>query len=328
MIEKTLQAVAGKPEAGKRFGVRSMPLLGVALLLAIFLVQAVSMPFWPVQAKTVASGPLDIVAAENFYQDIAAQLAGPYARVNSVQSDPNIDPHEFEPSVKDAMEVAGANLVIENGGGYDEWMKKLLSASPNPGRLVINAFDISPVKLPENEHVWYSMEDMKAVAAALTKDLKTLRPQQAARFDKNLQVFDKSLEGIEAKMREVSKRFSGAPIALTEPIFLYQSVPMGLKVLTPFAFQKAVAQGIDPPADAVLSAREQVKKKLVRALVYNQQTADRFTEDLKELAKRSGVPVVGVTETMPPGKHYQSWMLDQIEALESALGSGAAGGAQ
>ncbi len=299
-----------------------------AAMAAIFLVQAASMPVCPARAKTVVSGPLSIVAAENFYRDIAAQLAGPYARVKSVQSDPNIDPHEFEPSVRDAMEVAGANLVIENGGGYDEWMKKLLSASPDPGRLVINAFDISPVKLPENEHVWYSVEDMKVVAAALAKDLKTLRPQQAAWFEKNLQAFDKSLEEIEAKMRAVSKRFPGAPIALTEPIFQYQSVPMGLKVLTPFAFQKAVAQGIDPPADAVLVARDQVKKKLVRALVYNQQTADRFTEDLKELAKRSGVVVVGVTETMPPGKHYQSWMLEQIEALESALDAGAAGGAK
>jgi zinc/manganese transport system substrate-binding protein len=301
-------------------------------LAAAILVLAVVLLFvGAARAETLsacgASSELEIVAAENFYQDIASQIAGPCARVRSVLSDPNVDPHEYEPTVNDAVAVAGANLVIENGGGYDDWMRKLLSASPSAGRLVINAWDISPVKLSDNEHVWYSLQDMRAVAAAMAEALKKLRPARAAEFDRNLKVFDGSLDAIGSKIAEISKRYSGVPIALTEPIFKYQSDPMGLKVLTPFAFQKAVAEGIDPPASSMMAAREQIGKKMVRVLIYNLQTADRFTERLKELAKASGVPVVGITETMPPGNHYQSWMVDQIDALVSGL-RGPAGGAR
>ncbi|MDR3569432.1 MAG: zinc ABC transporter substrate-binding protein [Syntrophobacteraceae bacterium] len=273
-----------------------------------------------------ASSRLHIVAAENFYQDIALQISGSCARVTSVLSDPDVDPHEYEPTVNDAEAVATANLVIENGGGYDDWVNKLLAASPDGGRLVINAWDISPVKISGNEHVWYCAEDMKAVAAAIAGDLKRLRPSQAERFEKNLTIFDESLDEIGAKIREISNRFSGLPIALTEPIFTYQADPMGLRVLTPFALQKAVAEGIDPPANAMLIAQEQIRNKRVRVLVYNRQTADRFTARLEELAKGSGVPVVAITETMPAGKHYQSWMVDQMDALESGLGGPGAGG--
>jgi zinc/manganese transport system substrate-binding protein len=303
-------------------------LLGAAVA-AIVLVQAVPIFFAGALAQTVApctdSKRLKIVAAENFYQDIAGQIGGRCAEVKSLLSDPNVDPHEYEPTVKDARAVAGADLVIENGGGYDDWMNKLLSSSPNSGRLVINVWDISPVKLPENEHVWYSLEDVKAMAGAMAADLRKLRPAQAAEFDRNLKTFTSSLDRIGAKIGRISKRFSGTPIALTEPIFLYQTNPMGLTVLTPFEFQKAVAEGIDPPADTMLTAQEQVRKKLVRVLVINRQTADRFTQKLEKLAKASGVPVVAVTETMPPGKNYQAWMLDQLTALESALGGSKTG---
>ena len=295
---------------------------------AVFLVQALLPLFGSARAQTAAGGAsicLDIVAAENFYQDIAVQIAGPCVRVKSVLSDPNVDPHEYEPTVKDAEAVSAANLVIVNGGGYDEWMGKLLSASPKSDRLVITGWDVSPVKLHGNEHVWYSVEDMKSVAAAIAEDLKRLLPSRAGEFDHNLKVFTGSLDRIGGKMGEISKRFSGTPVALTEPIFMYQAVPMGLKVLTPFELQKAVAEGIDPPADTMLIAEEQIREKKVRVLIYNRQTADRFTVRLEDLAKTSGVPVVAVTETMPPGKHYQSWMLDQIEALESGL-SGRGGG--
>ena len=242
---------------------------------------------------------------------------------------PNVDPHEYESSVNDTISVAAANLVIENGGGYDDWMDKLLSASPNSRRLILRAYDIAPTKLPDNEHVWYNADNMKAVAAAVADDLKKLDAAHAVDFEQNLHTFDRSLERITREIEEISSRFAGAPVALTETIFLYQSVPMGLKVLTPFEFQKAIAEGNDPPADTVLTAEHQLKNKLVRVLIYNEQTADRITTRLKNLAKAAGIPVVAVTETMPPTMHYQSWMLDQIAALERALsGSGAvAGGA-
>lgn len=276
-------------------------------------------------AKTAAPGAalcrIHVVGAENFYQNIAAQIGGPYVRVQSVLSDPNIDPHEYEPTISVAEEVAEANLIIENGGGYDEWMNKLVAASPKSGRIVLNAWSISPVKLPDNEHVWYSLEDMKAVAGQIAEALKKLCPSHAARFDKNLKTFNQSMEAIGARIGELAKRFGGTPIALTEPIFMYQAIPMGLKVSTPLEFQKAVAQGIEPPSSTMLIAQDQIREKKVRVLVYNRQTADRFTARLEELARTSGIAVVGVTETMPPGKTYQSWMMGQIEAIGSALGS-------
>ena len=182
MVESGTFAAPGslRCRAGLRRVSRGRRFFLPAAIAAIVLVQAASMFFAPARAKEPAlrgnSPCLAIVAAENFYQDIASQIAGPCASVKSVLSDPNIDPHEYEPTVNDAMAVAAANLVIENGAGYDDWMKKLLSASPKSGRLVINAYAISPVKLPENEHVWYSMEDMKAVAAALAARSQEVAP--------------------------------------------------------------------------------------------------------------------------------------------------------
>jgi zinc/manganese transport system substrate-binding protein len=294
-------------------------------LAAIVFVQVFSILWGQAWAKAADPGGalcrINVVAAENFYQDIAGRIGGQYVRVQSVLADPNIDPHEYEPTVSDAEEVAQANLIIENGGGYDEWMNKLVAASPKSDRIVLNAWSISPVKIPDNEHVWYSVEDMKAVAAALAVDLKKLCPSQAARFDKNLKTFNEGMDAIGARIGELAKRFRGTPIALTEPIFMYQANAMGLKVSTPLEFQKAVAQGIEPPSYAVLIAQAQIREKKVRILVYNSQTADRFTARLKELARASGIAVVAVTETMPPGKTYQSWMMGQIEAIGSALRS-------
>ncbi|MGC9193985.1 MAG: metal ABC transporter solute-binding protein, Zn/Mn family [Syntrophobacteraceae bacterium] len=294
-------------------------------MAAIVFAQAFSILCCEAWGKTASPGAalcrINVVAAENFYQNIAGQIGGPCVRVQSVLSDPNIDPHEYEPTIRDAEEVAEANLIIENGGGYDEWMNKLAAASPKSGRIVITVWSISPVKLPDNEHVWYSVEDMKAVAGAMADALKKLCPSQAARFDKNLKTFNQSMDAIGARIGELAKRFSGTVIALTEPIFMYQAIPMGLKVSTPLEFQRAVAQGIEPPSYAMLAAQNQIREKKVRVLVYNRQTADRFTARLEELARASGIAVVAVTETMPRGKTYQSWMLGQIEAIGLALGS-------
>ncbi len=275
----------------------------------------------PTSAK--APGLLRVVAAENFYGDIATQLAGPYATVTSVLSDPNVDPHEYESSVNDAKSIAAANLVIENGGGYDDWMDKLLSASPSVGRLTIKGYDLASVKLPDNEHVWYSVDNMKAVAVAITSDLEKLEPAHASDFDAYLRTFTGSLQKITAKIAEMSAKYAGTPVGLTETIFLYQSEPIGLKVLTPFDFEKAIAEGNDPPADAVIAAQNQLKNRQIRVLIYNEQTVDKVTTRLQNLAEAAGIPVVPVTETMPPSRHYQSWMLDQLTVLEQALAEAA-----
>ena len=262
---------------------------------------------------------INVVAAENFYGNIVQQIGGDKVTVTSVMSDPNVDPHEYESSVEDAKAIAAADLVIENGGGYDDWMDKLLSASPNSSRIVLKGFDLAVKHLPDNEHVWYNVDNAQAIALAISRTLEKVLPQNATFFTKNDRVFRESLGAIRAKMAQISARFSGTPVGLTETIYLYQALPMGLKVLTPFEFQKAIAEGNDPPADAVVETENQIKQKKIRILIYNDQTISPITTKAQADAKAANIPVVGVTETMPHGETYQTWMLRELDELRMAL---------
>ena len=263
---------------------------------------------------------IKVVAAENFYGDIVKQLGGKQVDVTSILSDPNVDPHEYESNVSDAKAIAGADLVIENSGGYDSWMDKLLSASPNSKRILLKGFDIATTKLPDNEHIWYDANNIQAIAQSITGNLKKLDPAHSATYTKNLQPFIKGLDQIRHKITSMKAKFNGTPVGLTETIFLYQSGPLGLKVLTPFEFQKAVAEGNDPPADTIVTAEKQIKSKAVKVLIYNKQTVSKITTKLQDDAKAVKISIVPVTETMPADKNYQSWMLGQLDLLEKALG--------
>jgi zinc/manganese transport system substrate-binding protein len=200
-----------------------------------------------VTGAVFAAGPsgavLNIVAAENFYGNIVQQVGGAQVRVMSILSDPNVDPHEYESSVDDAKAVANADLVIENGGGYDDWMDKLLAAAPNAKRVLLKGFDLAATRLPDNEHVWYSLDNGEAIAQVVADNLTRLSPGDAATFEKNLKAFRQSLTAVRRKMAQIKTRWGGTPVGLTETIFLYQAQPLGLSVLTPFEFQKAVARG-------------------------------------------------------------------------------------
>ncbi len=266
-----------------------------------------------------AASQINVVAAENFYGNIVRQIGGDAVNVTSVMSDPNVDPHEYESNVEDAKAIAEADLVIENGAGYDDWMDKLLSASPRGSRIVLKGFDLAVKKLPDNEHVWYNVDNIQAIALAVSRSLQKLMPQSAAMFAKNDRAFQESLGPIRQKMAQISAHYSGTPVGLTETIYLYQALPMGLKVLTPFEFQKAIAEGNDPPADTVVEAENQIKQGKVKILIYNEQTISPITTKAQADAKAANVPIVGVTETMPPGETYQTWMLRQLDELRSAL---------
>ena len=286
----------------------------MAILVALI---ALSVPLVLAEA---APATINVVAAENFYGNIVAQLGGEKVSVVSILSDPNVDPHEYESSVEDAKAIALADLVIENSGGYDDWMDKLLSASTSSRRVLLKGFDIAPNKLPDNEHVWYNVDNVQAIALAVTDSLKKLDPADAALFSKNLRSFGESLSGVRQKIMQLKARWSGTPVGLTETIFLYQAKPIGLTVLTPFEFQKAIAEGNDPPADTVVTAENQVKGKKIKVLIYNEQTVSAVTSKLQDEAKAAGIPVVPVTETMPSALNYQNWMMSQLTALERALG--------
>ncbi|GHO46152.1 metal ABC transporter solute-binding protein, Zn/Mn family [Ktedonospora formicarum] len=269
--------------------------------------------------STAIAGKINVVAAENFYGDVAKQVGGEHVNVTSILSDPEVDPHEYESNVANGMAVAKAQLIIKNGGGYDEWMDKLISASPNDDRSVVTGFDIASSKLPDNEHIWYSPENMRAVAKAIADALKKQDATHASDYDNNLKTFDNSLQQITQKLNEIKGKYAGTPVGLTETIYLYQTGPMGLDVKTPEEFQKAVAEGNDPPASSVATANNQVTKGEIKVLIYNEQTVTPITTKLQQDALAHNIPIVPVTETMPKNKTYQGWMLDQLSTLTQAL---------
>ncbi len=295
---------------------------GYALLvvLPVWLVSLLSGCINPASIPAPGSGRgVTIVAAENFYGNLFQQLGGSYASVTSLLNNPNADPHEFESSVQNAILVNNAKIVIENGEGYDSWMDRLLAASPNPHRIVLVATDIANHKLPDNPHVWYGIDNMQAIVQAMTNALKQVDGAHANVYERNQTVVNRSLDTIQQTIATMKAKYGGTPVGLTEDIYLYQANPLGLRVLTPYPFMKAIAEGNDPPADTVVTANNQITQRKIKVLIYNEQTVTPITTNLQQEAMQQHIPIIGVTETMPPDKTYQEWMLGQLAALANAL---------
>jgi zinc/manganese transport system substrate-binding protein len=268
---------------------------------------------------------VSVVAAENQYGDVAAQIGGVYVRVFSVESNPNTDPHTYEVTPHVAREVSGAGLVIRNGVGYDTFMNKMESASPNSTRETIDVQNLLglPGSTP-NPHLWYEPTVMPAVAAAIGRDLDALRPAHAAYFAQRVRAFDASLGTWRSAIAALRAAAPGAPVAVTEPVGDYLLEAVGASVLTPFSLQAAIMNGTDPSPQDVATERALLDQHRVKALVYNRQVTDTFTQSLLGEAARDHVPVVGVYETMPtPGYDYQSWMTAETDALAGAVERGA-----
>ena len=293
---------------------RAALLLSLALLIGIF-ASACNTATSP----TTSSKTINVVAAENFYGDIVKQLGGSNVSVTSILSDPNVDPHLYQSNFQDTKALKNADLVIKNGDGYDNWIDQLLSAQPNTHRTVFTAADMANHKLPDNEHYWYGIDNVQTIAKAITTTLKKLDGTDASTFDSNLTTFLNSLNTLQQKITGLKAKYSGTPVGLTETIYLYQTQPIGLNVLTPLEFEKAVAEGNDPPADTVTAANDQVTKKQIKVLIYNEQATEPITTNLQTAAKSLNIPIVPVTETMPPGKTYQTWMMGQLNTLQQAL---------
>ena len=269
-----------------------------------------------------SSKVVNVVAAENFYGNVTMQLGGSHVNVTSILSDPNVDPHEYTSNVQTALKVSTADLVIESGLGYDDWMDKLLSGSPNSNRILLTGGKLAAHPLPDNPHVWYGINNMPSIAQGITNALKKLDSADAATFDSNLATFDQSLTPLQQKVDAINAKYKGTPVALTETIYLYQTMPEGLDVLTPFEFMKANAEGTDPPADTVTSINNSINNKQAKVLIYNVQTITPITTNVQNEAKKLNIPIVPVSETMPPSKTYQTWMGDQLDVLAAALHQG------
>jgi zinc/manganese transport system substrate-binding protein len=263
------------------------------------------------------------VGAENQYANVISQLGGKYVSVTAIESNPNTDPHDFEGSASVSEVISAAQLVVQNGLGYDSYMNKIEAAAPNAKRRVIDVQTL--LGLPDstpNPHLWYSPTTMPAVAKALAADLSALQPAHAGYFRANLARFDASLRPWLQAIAAFKARYSGTPVATTEPVGDYMLQAAGTDNLTPFGLQADIMNGVDLPAQYV-SLQDNLLRNhrvRVRVFVYNQQVVDTVTQSFLSTARQDGTPVVGVYETMPtPGYSYQSWMLAEVQALQKAV---------
>lgn len=270
-------------------------------------------------------GVLQVVAGQNFWGSIASQLAGAKASVQSVVSDPNADPHEYESNTNDARAFATADLVILNGAGYDNWGQKLLDASPSQSRRVLVVADLLGKRAGDNPHFWYDPGYVLQVSDAITAQLKSLDAADASYFDHLRSAFTDALEPYTQRLAEIKQRFAGVPVGATESVFFYMARYLGLDLISPPEFMQAVSEGNDPPANAVVQFQNQIAGHRIKALIFNRQTATAVTNNLELAASRQGIPVVGVTETLQPATEtFEGWQTGQLIALEKALSPQAA----
>jgi zinc/manganese transport system substrate-binding protein len=271
----------------------------------------------PALAQT-ADGRPTVVAAENFYGDVARQLGGPAVAVQSILTNPDDDPHLFEASPSVARALAGAAIVVENGVDYDPWMAKLLEASPAAHRQAIVVAGLVHAAPGANPHLWYDPATMTKFAGAFHAALVAGRPAQAADLDRRLHDFERSLVPLTGKIAEMRARYAGLPVTATEPVFGYMAAALGLAMRNE-RFQLAVMNDAEPSASDVAAFEDDLRGRRVRVLLYNTQATDDSAKRLLGLARQAGIPVVGVSETEPAGTTYQRWMLDQLDALDHAL---------
>jgi zinc/manganese transport system substrate-binding protein len=263
---------------------------------------------------------LQVIAGQNFWGSVAAQLGGTHVSVTSIVTNPNADPHEYESSSQDARAFATADYVILNGAGYDAWASKLLSANPNQNRKVFTVADLLHKKAGDNPHFWYNPDWVEQVADKITADYQAVDSADSSYFTQQRDAFRTALKPYHDRIAKIKATFPGVPVGSTESIFVYMAQALGLNLTSPPEFMQAVAEGNDPPAQTVAEFHDQVASKKIKVLVYNVQTSTNITEDLKRLATNNGIPVVGVSETLQPvDATFQEWQTAQLLTLQNAL---------
>jgi zinc/manganese transport system substrate-binding protein len=274
-------------------------------------------------SSTTSAHKIVAVGAENEYTSVLQQVGGQYVQASAIMSNPNTDPHTFEASASVAREISSAQLVVQNGVGYDTFMDSIEKAVPDSGRKLINVQKLRglPDSTP-NPHLWYDPATMPAVANAVASDLAAIQPAHAAYFKANARTFVSSLGPWIQALGSFKEKYPNTPVAVTEPVADYLLQAAGADIKTPFEFQADIMNGTDPSAQDVALERSLFTGHKVKVFLYNRQVTDTLTESFISLAQANGIPVVGVYETMPtPGYTYQSWMLAETKALQQAVTS-------
>lgn len=296
-------------------------------LLAIALTAAAALALTGCSAASSGSstddGKVRIVASTNVYGDIAHTIAGDAVEVTSIMDDPAQDPHSFEASAQNQLAISKADIVIENGGGYDDFVDTMLKAAPNDKRTVLNVVDISGKKAVDgelNEHVWYDFPTVQKLTDKLVGALSKADPAKASTFSANAKAFGEKLTALENREAQLKTSYAGEGVAITEPVPLYLLEAAGLENKTPEAFSEAIEAGTDVSPAVLQDMLGVIQGGTVKLLAYNEQTSGPETEKVLAAAKAAGVPVVPVTETLPSGKDYIGWMNANLDAVAKALG--------
>lgn len=281
-------------------------------------------------------GIVDVVASTSVYGDIVNSIGGDKVRVESIITRTSQDPHSYEATTQDKLAVSKAELLVENGGGYDGFIHKLADDTGLDHGIVLNAVELSGL-VPEeeagashdaghghehagfNEHVWYSLPAMARLADAVAAKLGELEPSSAETFRSNAAAFKDSLGGLEAKLAGIKASAGAAPVAVTEPVPLYLLEAAGLDNRTPAEYTAAIEEDTDVPPAVLKATTDLMKSGSIRLLAYNQQTEGPQTVDVKDAATAAGVPVVNFSETLPEGKSYLEWMTGNVENIGEAL---------
>ncbi len=259
-----------------------------------------------------------VVAAENFYGDIARQIGGDRVTVVSIMNNPDQDPHLFETTPGIVRQIAGAQVVVFNGANYDPWMEKLLKAAPRPGRLEINVAALTASKPGGNPHLWYDPTIMRRVAMALEVDFNKADRAHAADYSARLNTTLASLARIAERVAQIKAKYAGQAVTASEPVFGLMAGALGLQMRNE-RFQLSIMNDTEPSARGVAAFEQDLKERKVRVMFYNKQVSDKVVQHLVALARAADIPVVGITETAPSGLNYQDWMLDELNATEKAL---------
>lgn len=299
---------------------RVEPLL-VALVLPAVLVTGLTGCGDTGSAATGGGGKVRVVAAENFWGSIAAQVGGAHVTVTNIIADPNADPHDYEPTNADARATADAQYVIVNGAGYDPWADRLLQANPASGRKELSVGDLNGKRAGDNPHMWYNPAYVTAVATKIRDDLKALDPPDAAAFDQSTQTFlTTGLKQYYDLIATIKTKYSGTPVGATESIFAYLAPALGLDLITPPSYLKAVSEGEDIAAADEATMERQIAQRQIKILVYNSQNTPNNIQRVIDVAQAQHIPVATITETLTPATtSFQDWQSAQLRGIEAAL---------
>jgi zinc/manganese transport system substrate-binding protein len=288
---------------------------------AVVIIIAGGIYFARQSTNPTASTKVHLVAAENFWGNIASQIGGSHIVVTSIITDPSADPHLYESDARDAGAVAGANIVIENGLGYDDFMNKLLAASPATARQILSANTILGVTGNDaNPHLWYDIPRVHIVAESIEGALAAKDPAHTADYEANLNTFEASLQPLIDEIATIKAKDAGVAVAYTERVPGYLLADADLSVKTPAGFASAIEDGNNPSPADTQTMDALVANHGIKVLLYNSQATSPLTQTVQTLAKQAGIPIVGVTETLPANEPtYQAWQLDQLKTLAGAL---------